>query len=746
MRRSLAPSQLGFFKRKTDEEEHGPRWRAAKAKRARKSPSPPPWLDSETGTPTSFDIWRQKCRAQHENRICGILSQPFKIPIPGYDGPTLAGRGGLGVRKQAVRAPLHSPDAEDAVVLYTPPTLTAAEESDPEIKKNHPVHVVVDPKLGRKLRPHQVSGVQFLYDCVTGSRIEGHSGCIMADDMGLGKTLQCITLVWTLLKQSPECKPTISKAIIVAPSSLVKNWQNEFTKWLGDKIRPLAIDGGTKAEIDRNLNYFMMSSGRRILNPVLIISYETFRLHVYELRKHPVGLVICDEGHRLKNSDSQTYKALQELQCLRRIILSGTPIQNDLLEYFSLVQFCNPGMLGTVNEFRRKFETPILRGRDADATDKEQEVGTQRLLEMGQLVNRCIIRRTNNILSKYLPPKVEQVVCCRLSPIQAEMYKLFVKSKSVRQALAGASGGGGRSSFSSLSAITTLKKLCNHPGLIYEKAKYREAGFEGVVEAFPSDFNPREFQPELSGKMLVLDTMLAMIRTTSDDKIVLVSNYTQTLDLFEKMCRTRRYGYVRLDGTMSIKKRQKMVDRFNEPLGPDFVFMLSSKAGGCGLNLIGANRLIMFDPDWNPANDEQAMARVWRDGQTKRCYIYRLVSTGTIEEKIFQRQAHKKALSSCVVDEEEDVERHFSVNEMRDLFKLNEKTNSDTHDRFKCTACSKPNYKPVDHINGILGDLSQWDHYPDPSLLKDRVLAESASDIVSFVFRAQSHEKHIPKA
>ena len=126
--------------------------------------------------------------------------------------------------------------------------------------------------------------------------------------------------------------------------------------------------------------------------------------------------------------------------------------------------------------------------------------------------------------------------------------------------------------------------------------------------------------------MSVLDYLLALTKSTSSDKVVLVSNYTQTLDLFEQLCRHRRYCYVRLDGTMSIKKRAKIVERFNNPANPEFIFMLSSKAGGCGLNLIGANRLVMFDPDWNPANDDQAMARIWRDGQKKECFIYRLLS------------------------------------------------------------------------------------------------------------------------
>lgn len=169
--------------------------------------------------------------------------------------------------------------------------------------------------------------------------------------------------------------------------------------------------------------------------------------------------------------------------------------------------------------------------------------------------------------------------------------------------------------------------------------------------------------------------------------------------------------------------------------------MLSSKAGGCGLNLIGANRLVMFDPDWNPANDEQAMARVWRDGQKKTCYIYRLLSTGTIEEKILQRQAHKKALSSCVVDEEQDVERHFSLGELRELFTLNEETSSDTHDKFRCRRCvNGREVRPPPDDSDCTSDLSQWNHCFDKKGLRDQVLKASWDAAVSFVFHQRSHE------
>jgi DNA repair and recombination RAD54-like protein len=191
----------------------------------------------------------------------------------------------------------------------------------------------------------------------------------------------------------------------------------------------------------------------------------------------------------------------------------------------------------------------------------------------------------------------EHVVVCKLTPLQVDLYKLFVKSSNIDELddKAGSSKGG--LSTTTLSAITQMKKLCNHPELIYEKCLNKEPGFENALKLFPSNFNPKNpLQSDLSGKMAVLDYLLAAIKANTNDKIVLISNYTQTLDLFAKLCALRRYQYVRLDGTMSIKKRGKIVEDFNDPSSAYYIFMLSSKAGGCGLNLIGANRLVMFDP------------------------------------------------------------------------------------------------------------------------------------------------------
>lgn len=701
----------------------------------------------------------------------------------------------LGTKRKPVMVPrpLHDPTDETAIVLYDPTVekiisdddleaLDKAiaeakardegielpkEEEEPTQKKGRMVHkslkemlgipknpedaekkfpdvpVVIDPKLAKILRPHQVEGVKFLYRCVSGLVDPRAKGCIMADEMGLGKTLQCIALMWTLLKQGPRGKKTIDKAIVVCPSSLVRNWANELVKWLGEgAVTPLAIDGKTTKpnEVVGALQQWSLAKGRNVVRPVLIISYETLRRNVENLKGCEVGLLLADEGHRLKNGDSLTFTSLDNLNCKRRVILSGTPIQNDLSEYFALLNFANPGLLGTRNDFRKNFELPILRGRDADSDEKDVKKGEEKLQMLSNIVSKFIIRRTNDILSKYLPCKYEHVIFVNLSDMQLKLYRHFITSADIKKLLRGVGS-------QPLKAIGLLKKLCNHPDLI----NFDEE-FQGSEDHIPDDYvnsisqgggRHREVQTWHSGKFQILERFLATIRSESNDKIVLISNYTQTLDIIEKMCRFNHYGSLRLDGTMNINKRQKLVDRFNDPESPEFIFLLSSKAGGCGINLIGANRLILIDPDWNPASDQQALARVWRDGQKKDCFIYRFITTGSIEEKIFQRQSMKMSLSSCVVDEKEDVERLFSTDNLRQLFEFNEQTICDTHDSFKCKRCSGPDSKQKIKANCMLyGDATTWNHINHSGLktTNDHLLKNEAEfNSISYVFQYISH-------
>ncbi|CAD5206385.1 unnamed protein product [Bursaphelenchus okinawaensis] len=687
----------------------------------------------------SDDESTEMSRREHEEMMRKVLTRPFRVPIDGYKGaPT---NRALGVRRSGAKVSLYDPYEENALVLYIPSELSAQEKLglDNKLRK---VHVVVDPSLSSVLRPHQREGVKFMYDCVTGKIIEGYHGCIMADEMGLGKTLQCIALMWTLLRQSPDAGPEINKAVVVCPSSLVKNWDKEIAKWLGGRVNSLPIDFGKKDEIIRHLETFINQLGKRVATPVIIISYETLRGYINILNKQDIGLVICDEGHRLKNSDNQTYQALTSLQCTKRVLISGTPIQNDLLEYYSLVNFVNPGMLGTAQEFKKKFENPILRGRDASATEDHQKVGEEKLQEMVALVNKCIIRRTSALLTKYLPIKYEIIICSKMTKFQEKLYKQIISGKG-KDVCNDASKNG--LTGTALALVTSLKKLCNHPHLIYDKVIQGEVGFQGCKEIYPDHYLKRPLDPVFSGKMRILDLLLAVTRHDTNDKFVVVSNYTQTIDAIAELCNLRRYQYVRLDGSMSIKQRAKIVEKFNDPIAPEFIFLLSSKAGGCGLNLIGANRLVMFDPDWNPANDDQAMARVWRDGQKKNCFIYRLLATGTIEEKIFQRQTHKKALSSCVVDEEENVARHFSIDQLKTLFEYNDTAASDTHEKIKCQRCLAgreiADPPPDSDTNS---DLAHWFHVEkDARKVPDHVVRRIHDpETISFLFYQKSHEQH----
>ncbi|XP_050539264.1 DNA repair and recombination protein RAD54-like isoform X2 [Daktulosphaira vitifoliae] len=654
MRRSLAPSQAS--KRPLSDSNQA-------TKCMKYMTSPKQEVTSNNDDKCSLNI------SDYEQKIRSILAKPFKVPIANWSGNSF--NRALGVRRDGVRRPLHDPSIPDALILYTPPQISANELLKID-KDKIKVHVVVDPTLSKILRPHQR-----------------------------------------------------------------ENWCNEIKKWLGGRIGALPVDGGGKEQVDKVITGFVQAKGRRTIDPILVISYETFRSHANMLQNaDDIGLVLCDEGHRLKNCENQTYRALMSLKAKRRVLLSGTPIQNDLLEYFSLVHFVNEGILGTAQEFRRQYETPIVRGQDSCATDSERQKATERLEQLIALVNRCLIRRTSALLSKYLPVKTEHVVCIKLTPLQNHLYQHLLKSDMVTKSI---KSNDGKVTSNALAAITLLKKLCAHPDLIFDKVMKGTDGFENAKELLPVSYiaaqTKNRLMIELSSKLMVLDTMLAVIKSTTTDRVVLISNYTQTLELFERLAKFRNYTYVRLDGSMTAKKRAKAVDDINSPTSGTFLFMLSSKAGGCGLNLIGANRLVMFDPDWNPANDDQAMARVWRDGQKKPCFVYRFLATGTIEEKMMQRQAHKKALSSSVVDCEEDVARHFSASELRALFFLHQNTISDTHDKIKCTRCVnniQTKGPPVD--SDCTNDLSCWNHCADKRWLVDPVLKQCWSAGISMVF------------
>ena len=694
-------------------------------------------------------------------------------------------------------APRYDPTAPNALVLQQGSANSVA--------------VVVDPYISQRLRPHQRDGIQFVYDCVMGRHGPG-KGCILADEMGLGKSLQALTVLWTLLKQGPQGRPLVRKAIIVCPNTLIGNWAHEITLWLGsERLVPLTLSSAkSKGDCARILREF-----RADKHPVLIISYEQLRNNVDALRECRCGFLICDEAHRIKNAQSKTAIALTQLSTERRVLLTGTPVQNDLTEFYTMVEFCAPSLLGTLAAFRNTFETPIAQGSDPAATPEQRELARQRSANLEAVTSSVVLRRLSTILSNYLPHKTELVLVCRPTEAQVALYKVCLSSKSVRRLVSEARGD---TAVPSLSCIHRLTKICGHPGLLLSqdpdtkelmfavneddegddqgnddndeeeekpgkgkkqartRGKVKRERVQRHEEDEDDDLNSKlsaafsesdrerlqrgDPLVEMSGKLAVLDRLMAGMYHGSDEKIVLVSNFTKTLDWFERLCRFRGYEYRRLDGSTDKTKRQQLVEYFNKaPQKSCFAFLLSCKAGGLGINLCGANRLVLFDPDWNPAWDRQSMARVWRDGQRRPVIIYRMLTTGTIEEKIFQRQLSKQSLSRNVIIDTFESSKGFSRDDLKAVFTLNEHTSCDTHDLIGCrcaagtafgehppgSSSSRQARSDGSDAKECTAALSHWSHFsrvtqegfPDALLVQ---AMDGHPDEISFAFASDSTE------
>ncbi|XP_013027805.2 DNA repair and recombination protein RAD54B isoform X2 [Anser cygnoides] len=649
--------------------------------------------------------------------------------------------------------PRHDPNASNSLVMPRP----NASHQWMFNKAGLPVvDVVVDPYIANNLRPHQKEGIVFLYECVMGMRVSGRFGAILADEMGLGKTLQCISLVWTLLRQGVYgCKPVLKRALIVTPGSLVKNWKKEFQKWLGsERIKVFTVDQDHKVE------EFISSP----LYSVMIISYEMLLRSLEQIQAIEFNLLICDEGHRLKNSSIKTTTALTSLSCERRIILTGTPIQNDLQEFYALIEFVNPGVLGSLSTYRKIYEEPIVRSREPSATKEEKELGEKRAAELTRLTGLFILRRTQEVINKFLPPKKESIIFCRPTALQLELYRKLLSSQVIRSCLQGR-----LENSPHLICIGALKKLCNHPCLLFKAVKEKSCDpmndehdesslYEGLTDVFPQGYSSDTFSETDSGKLQVLVKLLAAIHElNSSERVVLVSNYTQTLNILQETCKSYGYSYTRLDGHTPVSQRQHIVDSFNSKFSPAFIFLLSSKAGGVGLNLVGASHLILYDIDWNPATDIQAMARVWRDGQKHTVHIYRLLTTGSIEEKIYQRQISKQDLSGAVVDLSKTSEHiHFSVEELKNLFTLHEDSSCVTHDLLECDCMGNKDHqnpssekpsasrscqlgqdqgKPNSKKPLSMSQLMQWKHFSGQHQALADPFLERIKEKVSFIFQ-----------
>jgi SNF2 family DNA or RNA helicase len=497
--------------------------------------------------------------------------------------------------------------------------------------------------------------------------------------------------------------------MVVCPSSLVSNWAAEFDKWVGRASQPkcVIINKGDEEGLQQMKAFNRRGSNQPLSKvqsgQVLIVSYELLRRHAgifQNLRdtenncksNNSFGLLVVDEGHRLKNTKgSHTLTALESLPVDARLCITATPIQNNLSEFYTLANFACPNILGDLSTFRREYERPIAASSNKTASREEREIGLCQSMKLESMSKCFMLRRLQkDILKDMLPTRTEILLFCRPSLEQRTLYHKITRgmiNESSQQ--------------DALTALTSLRKVCSHPSLDHHHRIEEESKVTKHLASVSRTV-------EVSGKLKVLNALLDAIRRTDpDDKVIIVSNFTSALDIIEEAilktggstsvhdlggnfasesC-TCQFSFLRLDGSVDNKKRKSIVDSFNmSSTKSSFCLLLSAKAGGCGLNLVGANRIVLFDPDWNPATDIQVMGRIYRQGQKKPCTIYRMFTAGTVEEVIYQRQSQKGDLSTLTVDGA--IHGHglenglrFSKEELADCFSLKENCDCDTKNK-----------------------------------------------------------------
>ncbi|CAK0861068.1 unnamed protein product, partial [Prorocentrum cordatum] len=513
----------------------------------------------------------------------------------------------------------------------------------------------VEPGIAQHLKPHQREGVAFMF-----KRVAAGEGCILADSMGLGKTLQALCLLWAALSQ-PAGRPLSSRAAVVCPSSLCGSWEAEVRQWLGAlRLRPSVVQGGGPTgtaglALDRFLAPDRPGGADCRL---LIISYDQMRVHA-DAVDEAVDLWVFDEGHRLKARGIEG-RRLDALRSKRRVLLTGTPLQNNLEEFWCCVNFVRPHLLPPPGAFQRLFRRPIERAQDTSASAEEVALGRARSAELARLTAAYILRRGPEVIESLLPPRAEILLTVPLTPPQVCVYRAMCRLQ----------GADAACHAQSLSTLVLLRQLCNDPRDLLERCRggaaedafancdgeeplWPAAEGTGILrlcrEAFAQVDHRAWDTEEASGKLVLLEALLRRLGAEAPDEgIVIVSNFTSALARCRQACERLGFAAWSLQGSTQVAKRQELVESFNRQRGPK-ALMLSTKAGGVGLNITGASRLVMLEPDWNPAVDLQAMARVWRQGQRRPVFVYRLAMHGSLEENILRRQARKQGLARATV-------------------------------------------------------------------------------------------------
>uniref|UniRef100_A0A665T7T1 Helicase ARIP4-like n=1 Tax=Echeneis naucrates TaxID=173247 RepID=A0A665T7T1_ECHNA len=698
------------------------------------------------------------------------------------------------------------------------------------VNLNHPAEdtdIFLLPQLARAVKSHQIGGIRFLYDNLVESmerfRSTNGFGCILAHSMGLGKTLQVISFIDVLFRHTQA-----HTVLAIVPVNTLQNWLSEFNSWvpppeaLPPDTNPGLVTPRTFKVHILNDEHKNTATRAKVVEDwaqdggVLLMGYEMYRLLSLKKSfvagrkkksKKPAGpvvidldeedrqqellkgieralarpgpdVVICDEGHRIKNCHASTSQALKNIQTRRRVVLTGYPLQNNLIEYWCMVDFVRPDFLGTRQEFSNMFERPILNGQCVDSTPQDIQLMRYRSHVLHSLLEGFVQRRGHDVLRDQLPSKEEHVILVRLSPLQRALYTEFMNR--FREA-----GNTGWLSLNPLKAFCVCCKIWNHPDVLYEAlqkenlASDQDLDLDDMTATGPTRCptapnqkpkpleNPSpigglslnqlqekanqvityewakdimcDYKPgilENSAKMVMLFHLMEE-SVRKGDKLLVFSQSLSTLTVIEDFLAkrpvppspnmsnrdqpnhnwVRNLNYYRLDGSTTPSERERLINQFNDPSNTSaWVFLLSTRAGCLGVNLIGANRVVVFDASWNPCHDAQAVCRVYRYGQRKPCHIYRLVCDFTLEKKIYDRQISKQGMSDRVVDDLNPV-LTFTRREVESLLHFVEEEPDPSHVQLL----------PQDSMESILRKaLHLYPHlvtkqpFPHESLLMDR--------------------------
>ena len=496
-------------------------------------------------------------------------------------------------------------------------TPTWLERAKLQNEQDSVLDVELHPKLKATLRSYQKEGVNWL------RFLENRGFCgILADEMGLGKTIQ--TLAWIQLGRTEkhhQGKP----ALIICPTSLVENWREEAAKFTPN-LKSLTLHGTDRHRKWKNIDKV----------DLVITSYALMRRDIEKHLEYTYSIAILDEAQHIKNRATQNALAAKKLKADHRLVLTGTPIENGVTDLWSIMDYLMPGYLGNHKDFREYYELPILNGG---------EDGENAQFKLRRKLHPFLLRRLKKYVAKDLPEKIERVASCKLTQDQHKVYKQLLEDSKSKISEMVEKDGFNKSRMEILKTILRLRQTCNHIDLLK---------LDGVKSKHPS------------AKM---ELFFELLNEAIDSKhrVLVFSQFTSMLAILKKEMDERGIKYTYLDG--STKDRQDVVRKFNKDHSIP-VFLMSLKAGGTGLNLTGADMVIHFDPWWNPAVEDQATDRAHRIGQKRTVYSIKLITKGTVEEKVVAMQQHKKGIIDSTLTTDEQVMQKLTWEDVQELLSL----------------------------------------------------------------------------